>query len=421
MYLFVPGLASLSAQDTVDSNEPSLSLAPEFALWVLSSGKPTRLPSSQIEWQKARWIHVLSTTIWNPSTAARIADEWISSLPVFRVRARASPESDSESTTLDGSGPKSSASISKRKRRGSSSKTSPVSSPLIVAEHSRKSSGTWHRAGSLRNGTVSPREPSVPRTSAIVGSCSLPTPSASQYGSSQNGINGVGGENERPSAGRPSLVTAAREGLLPTPAASDSKRTMGQGPRHRNHGPTLHEAMIRALPTPRASDSSRGAHDARDRQGGEGPTLPDVAVRGLDTPSISSGPSLTSGASTGNGAGLLSPSFVEWMMGLPSGWAKVRAPTPTPTSSTSSEMVLLSMQPRLLSSSSGIDSTELSYEEVRNLQRRTRAAKARRPAEGEQSSFLFEVVRGETSREEPGDSIAEDEVSDDNDHRSSSR
>lgn len=42
-----------------------------------------------------------------------------------------------------------------------------------------------------------------------------PTPSATEYGSSQNGINGKGGEFERPSAGTPSLSTAARKGALP--------------------------------------------------------------------------------------------------------------------------------------------------------------------------------------------------------------
>lgn len=42
-----------------------------------------------------------------------------------------------------------------------------------------------------------------------------PTPSATEYGSSQNGINGKGGEFERPSAGTPSLSTAARQGALP--------------------------------------------------------------------------------------------------------------------------------------------------------------------------------------------------------------
>ncbi len=43
----------------------------------------------------------------------------------------------------------------------------------------------------------------------------FPTPAATAYGTSQNGINGKGGEFERPSAGTPGLEHAARHGLLP--------------------------------------------------------------------------------------------------------------------------------------------------------------------------------------------------------------
>lgn len=56
-----------------------------------------------------------------------------------------------------------------------------------------------------------------------------PTPAATPYGSSQNGINGKGGEFERPSAGTPSLETMAKQGLitgLPDPeTAPDGKRS----------------------------------------------------------------------------------------------------------------------------------------------------------------------------------------------------
>ena len=257
MWLFVPELFSRSAPDTAASSAPSELLAPEFALWVLSSGKPTRLPSSQVEWSKVPWIHVLSSTIWNPSMAARTAAAWISSLVESHVRGQASPASARASTTSAGSGPSSGRSSATAKRRASSSKTSPASSRLTVDERSRRSSGTWARAGGLRSGTVSPRQPSAPRTSAIVSSCSLPTPTASEYGSSQNGINGKGGAHERPSAARPSssstpgplptrvarglrgpgrpsqlpteIARLAERGLLPTPTATDRESVRGRG------------------------------------------------------------------------------------------------------------------------------------------------------------------------------------------------
>lgn len=288
MWLFVPEPNSPYVPDTAGSGSESLSLAQEFDLWVLLSGKPTRLPSSQIEWTKVPWIARLSTTIWNPSRASCIAAEWISSLPVFHVREPASPGSASASKTSDGSGQKSGASRAKSGRRGSSPRTSPASYRLTVAEPSRKSSGTWARAGGLRNGTVFPRVPSVPRTSAIVSSCSLPTPTASQYGSSQNGINGVGGENERPSAGRPSLVSAARNGMLPTPTASDMKRALSEAEAgvKRHHGQSLHQRISQEmLPTPLAQSGRQvgGRNNSK-----SGRTLTEQARR-LPTPMASDG------------------------------------------------------------------------------------------------------------------------------------
>jgi hypothetical protein len=51
-----------------------------------------------------------------------------------------------------------------------------------------------------------------------------PTPTATPYGSSQNGINGIGGANERPSANTPSLEGLSRS-FLPGPPTS----TLGAG------------------------------------------------------------------------------------------------------------------------------------------------------------------------------------------------
>ncbi len=54
-----------------------------------------------------------------------------------------------------------------------------------------------------------------------------PTPAATSYGSSQNGINGKGGEFERPSAGTPSLETLARNGELPSLRAPETPMAGG--------------------------------------------------------------------------------------------------------------------------------------------------------------------------------------------------
>lgn len=415
MWLYVPPPSSPSAPDTAGWSSASALLSLEFVVWVLSSGKPSPQRSSQVEWSKVPWIHVLSMTIWNPSMAERTATAWISSLPVSPARAPASQESDSASSTNAGSGRKSGASRKKRTPAGSSVRTSPVSSLLTVGEHSRTSSGTWHRAGGMRSGTVSPRQPSEPRTSAIVSSCLLPTPAASEYGSSQNGINGVGGEHERPSAGRPSLGTAARTGMIPTPRASDATKggrsvptragregvtlveaaNMGMPPTpvardhkgvgrdgqlptllltpttrpnnhrsgHKRHneddpGRTLLTEVRTLLPTPTAGDakaSGVAANRTPDSGRHSGATLTDVVVRGIDIPT--SPEFMTSGESTGSGATRLNPAFVAWMMGLPVGWATIR---PMPRPSTYSATVSSRTRRRRPSSPSSSDSTQLS-------------------------------------------------------------
>lgn len=132
-----------------------------------------------------------------------------------------------------------------------------------------------------------------------------PTPTATPYGSSQNGVNGVGGEFERPSANKPSLENMARvrtETDWPTPVAADSvagpreydgKRGVGLNTKATNwptpttnpqapnknsntvNGPTsLQDAALRAWPTPRATDN-RGPGESAKRDGG--PSLTTVA------------------------------------------------------------------------------------------------------------------------------------------------
>lgn len=101
-----------------------------------------------------------------------------------------------------------------------------------------------------------------------------PTPTATPYGSSQNGINGVGGEFERPSANKPSLENMARartEMDWPTPVASDSTRTSDVYVRG---NPTLSGMAKAHWPTPRATDN-RGPGESAKRDGG--PSLTTVA------------------------------------------------------------------------------------------------------------------------------------------------
>lgn len=114
----------------------------------------------------------------------------------------------------------------------------------------------------------------------------LPTPSAVEYGSSQNGVNST-----RPSAGTPSIFTLARKGALPTAVTSDSKGSLGlvdgRGRQLRD------EASRGVLPTPNARDWRSG----KGRQpNGHAPQLPEVM------------------------GGVLNPAWEEPFMGFPIGW-----------------------------------------------------------------------------------------------------
>ena len=151
--------------------------------------------------------------------------------------------------------------------------------------------------------------------------------------------------------------------MIPTPTASDSKRSLTQAERDRKEGATLHEGVARLmargmLPTPTATDCKASGTAGNWTEGSgrnAGATLTDVAVRGLDTPSKSSGESPSSGEPTGNGGLLLNPRFVEWMMGLPTGWALVS--TSTPSNFTSSATASSRSQRAQRSAPSGTAST----------------------------------------------------------------
>lgn len=195
MWLHVPPQepSSPSAPESLGSSAASDLLCPAFDLWLLLNGKPTRRRSSQLEWRTVPWIRHLSGTIWRPSTAARGAAAWISSLRASLASLPALPDGVPEPPMRDGSGPSSGASHATQELDGCSSRTCPGSSALEVDPRSRKSSGTWHRSGGMRSGTVFPRQPSAPLTSAI--GCSslprLPTPVARDH-------KGVGREGQLP-------------------------------------------------------------------------------------------------------------------------------------------------------------------------------------------------------------------------------
>jgi hypothetical protein len=214
-------------------------------------------------------------------------------------------------------------------------------SQLSLDGGSEQFSETFPRAGTMRNGRCSRRRTWVPRTYGR-GSFSLPTPSATEYGS-----------NQSPSTGatvRPSLPMMARHNLWPTPQAHDA--TKGYAERVGRYG-TKHGARnlndeVQKWPTPQA----------RDWKGPSGISLKGTendlpnAVRSYPTPTSNDHKgagyqkgkngarffTLPGAAREADGmaydtssSGQLNPTWVEWLMGFPLGWTDLE-PLATPSS-----------------------------------------------------------------------------------------
>jgi len=166
-----------------------------------------------------------------------------------------------------------------------------------LLEDSTAFSRTLPPSGSMRNGRLYERATSGPRTTEI-GFGSWPTPTASDYGSSQNGINGSGGENERPSAGTPSLRTMVRTGAgnWPTPTTTDAAD---------------------------AADAARTTTTTGIMRPG---TMMLDAVRSHSSPLPTGRPTaprhLTPGERGSPDALVVNPAFVEALMGLPVDWTR---------------------------------------------------------------------------------------------------
>jgi hypothetical protein len=137
----------------------------------------------------------------------------------------------------------------------------------------------------------------------------LPTPSATPYGTGQNGCPGDG-RAEFAGKGKPSLYTMASHGTLPTPMNRDWKGPSSEGGKH-GVG-SLPNAISKLLPTPTAGDAK--ASGSRRKEGSNahaGVSLTDVVIHGQE---------LHRHEERAPNSGRLCPRFVTWMMGFPRGW-----------------------------------------------------------------------------------------------------
>ena len=178
---------------------------------------------------------------------------------------------------------------------------------------------TWPRSGTTQNGTAY-RLPTLVPLTAVTGSGSLPTPSATSYGT-----------NQSPSAGaavRPSLETMARKGLWPTPDAFSGGRALhhvewrGRTAYSLRSGKKAQVSLEAAVR--RSHARLWGTPTAVSWKGsgkvGSKSWSHDISMGNLKGQVMEPGVS-----------GQLNPTWVEWLMGFPCGWTDCE-PSETPSS-----------------------------------------------------------------------------------------
>lgn len=180
-------------------------------------------------------------------------------------------------------------------------------------------SGTWPKQGMMRRGGCSAQPTLEPLISESASGSLLPTPTAQQYGTRNNGHRPDGSTYK--TAGSPSLATMARRGewpMIPTPTAMDHRDMSVEAvdyARTNSQQVRLAGFVRTMIPTPTVGDSrSSGSRNAPGSKAHAGVSLTDF-VRD------DGGKGRPTSPHTG---GSLNPTWVEWLMGWPLGWTDLR-------------------------------------------------------------------------------------------------
>ena len=255
-----PSTSSVFVPDTVASSEDLTLLESTIGSSLMWRSKPSPLQTWSRRWSRVNWIPHLFGRILKPSQHTSFETALTSSLEDIRANRLARLEREAGSKTPVISGHTSDGTYNQLNLFNASSRTSKDTSRL----DSTASSATWKKMVTTQRGDYSQRLKSVRHTSGSESSY-LPTPSATSYGSNQGGAAGRTGKV------RHSLESMARHNLWPTPRASEYKDCGPVGSKSHTH------MDKRSYLCAKAKDP--------------------------DQPS-----------------GLLNPTWVEWLMGVPTGW-----------------------------------------------------------------------------------------------------
>lgn len=309
--------------------------------WVTLSGTATRCPSSWQGWKTRPWHRLLfgaaTSKTWTPPRFA----EWTSSPQDSHVSPGPLQGSGRGPMTNGGSGRPSLHFFAEFNRDSCSWRTS---APSFLGEDWDSSSLTWPTSGSMRSGRCYLRERSVlPSNGSEFSSWATPEAHARTF---------------TPRDVDHGIALANQVNLWPTPVAHDDQKSpeahlamkarMKGGPRTK---PTSLTVVAKMWPTPRAENGIPWNNQAWERPLDQPQNLENAVARwptatsrdgkGRDAPGRTGGMSLpeflhshqdqtngTSGTPSSNASRVLNPRFVEWLMGLPIGWA---LPTPLGT------------------------------------------------------------------------------------------
>lgn len=284
-------MPSTCAADTEASSLPCDTLGSTPEPWLTLSGTATQRPLSWRGWRNRR---LLSGLTCSPSTLARGATAWISSLRVSLASLSAPPVSGWVLTTTATSGRGSQTSSATFDPDTSCWRTSGE----LFEQCYPMSSLTLPDSGSMRNGECSPRPPLVHPIDANAGGA-WPTPTGTDSKASGNGAKAI-------ADGWAGTLADVGVRMWPTPRASEGSSGSSAMSRA-DFRPTLKQSVA-MWPTPRASEGFRGTDPPH---GDGGPSLRQVAT---------SGPHDQTTETAGTGGKVLNPRFIEALMGLPNGW-----------------------------------------------------------------------------------------------------
>lgn len=305
-WLYIPSMESPCVLDTAGLNSGSDSLCLNTDACVLSRGKPVPPQRLSAIWKRGGWIRRLSGLTLEPSTAARFAAEWASSLGDIPARESRSRGNVEARRTPDGCGLPSGGSSMKLPRNGAFSRTS-----LDTYRWDLKPSRMTCEAWAIRLRRACSRRKKSARAISGNESSFWPTPTTSQ----QN-IYAKAPERRTDTDCKHQICLNDAVQLWPTPSARDGRDgRCSQETAEKNSRP-LNEYAVTLWSSPRASDGEKGGPNMSFGAGG----IP-LPTQAASFPSSPQGQTrFLSGEEYLAIARSLNPLFTEWLMGWPLGW-----------------------------------------------------------------------------------------------------